>query len=151
MAELKVGSMFSDNMVLQRDKQIPVWGVGEPGDEVIVQLAEQRKNVIINTTGQWDITLDPLPAGGPHKLVIESGKQKVEFQNVMVGEVWLCSGQSNMQWKTADVANAEEEIKQASNFSDVRLYLVPKSGADQPRKIINAYWQVCSPETVSEF
>lgn len=151
MAELKVSSMFSDNMVLQRDKPIIIWGVGEPGAEIILQLAEQRKNIIINQTGKWSITFDPLPAGGPHQLVIKSGTQKIELQNVMVGEVWLCSGQSNMQWKTADVANAEEEIRQASNYSDVRLYLVPKSGADQPREIINAYWQVCSPETVGEF
>lgn len=151
MAEVFVSSMFSDNMVLQREKPVCVWGTGEPGAKLTIEIEKQKKSTVVDKDGSWSIYLDPMPAGGPYELIIKSDETVVKFKNVMIGEVWLCSGQSNMQWRTADVANAEEEIQRAGAYPDIRLYLVPKFGADKPKKTLDARWQVCSPESVADF
>lgn len=151
MAEITVSSMFSNNMVLQREKPVPVWGTGDPGLKITLTLEKQKKTTLVDNKGHWKIHLNSMPSGGPYQMTVESADQIVTFENVMVGEVWLCSGQSNMQLTTADVANAEKEIQEAANYPDIRLYLVPKFGADQPRKTLDTHWQVCSPETVDNF
>ncbi len=151
MAEFSVNTMFSDNMVLQRDKPIIVWGTGKTGDKITVSIDEIKKTAEVDKDGCWRILLEPLSAGGPFQVSISTHDKTIKFENVMVGEVWICSGQSNMQWRTADVLNAEEEIQKATDYADVRLYLVPKFGADHPRKRLDTQWNICSPETAGEF
>ena len=90
------GSVFA-HMVLQRDHANPVWGWADAGEEVVVVLGEQTKKTTAGAEGKWRVVLDPLPAGGPHKIVIE-GKNRIAIEDVLVGEVWVCSGQSNMAW-----------------------------------------------------
>ena len=84
-------------MVLQRDQKDRVWGWAEPGEEVTVKIADQSHTAKAGADGSWQVMLDPMPAGGPHVLSIE-GKNTLKFDDVLVGEVWICSGQSNMQW-----------------------------------------------------
>ena len=95
-ADVKVPAIFSSHMVLQRDQKDRVWGWAEPGEEVTVKIAEQSHTTKAGADGSWQVMVDPMPAGGPHVLSIQ-GKNKLQFDDVLVGEVWICSGQSNMQ------------------------------------------------------
>src|SRR6516165_3861475 len=97
MADVKLPSIFGTHMVLQRDQKDRVWGWAEPGEEVTVQIAGQTKSAKAGSDGAWHVMLDPMPSGGPHTMTVE-GKNKVQFDDVLIGEVWICSGQSNMQW-----------------------------------------------------
>src|SRR3954470_6530950 len=96
-AEVKLPAIFGSHMVLQRDQKDRVWGWAEPGEEITVKIAEQNHTTKAGADGLWHVMIDPMPAGGPHVLSIE-GKNKLRFDDVLMGEVWLCSGQSNMQW-----------------------------------------------------
>ena len=96
-ADVKVPAIFGSHMVLQRDQKDRVWGWAEPGEEVTVKIAGQSQTAKAGPDGSWQVMLDPMPAGGPHVLTIQ-GKNTVKFDDVLVGEVWICSGQSNMQW-----------------------------------------------------
>ena len=95
-ADVSLPSIFGSHMVLQRDQKDRVWGWASPGEQVTVHIADQTKTATADNDGKWSVTLDPLPAGGPHKLIVE-GKNTVTLDDVLVGEVWICSGQSNMQ------------------------------------------------------
>ena len=95
--DVKLPAIFGSHMVLQQKQKDRVWGSADPGEEVTVTIADQTKTTKADDDGKWSVTLDPLPAGGPHTLTVE-GKNTVTFDDVLVGEVWLCSGQSNMQW-----------------------------------------------------
>ena len=101
-----------DHMVLQRDQKDRVWGWAEPGEEVTVKIAGQSKTAKAGADGTWQVMLDPMPAGGPHTLTVE-GKNTVKFDDVLVGEVWICSGQSNMQWSVGATKDADLEIATA--------------------------------------
>src|SRR5262252_51521 len=93
-AELKLHALFSDGMVLQSDFACPIWGTVEPGEEISVSIAGQKKSAKAGADGKWSLKLDPLKAGGPHELVV-AGRNTVTVRDVLVGEVWVCSGQSN--------------------------------------------------------
>ena len=95
-ADVKLPAIFSSHMVLQRDQKDRVWGWAEPGEEVTVTIAGQNHATKAGADGSWQVMVDPMPAGGPHVLSIQ-GKNKIQFDDVLVGEVWICSGQSNMQ------------------------------------------------------
>ncbi len=99
-ADVKVPAIFGSHMVLQRDQKDRVWGWAEPGEEVTVKIAGQSHATKAGPDGSWQVTLEPMPAGGPHVLSIQ-GKNTLTLDDVLVGEVWLCSGQSNMQWDSA--------------------------------------------------
>lgn len=135
-ADVQLAPIFGDDMVLQRDMLVPVWGTASPGEEVTVSFLEQKKSTTANKDGKWLVKLDKLTAGGPHKLVIE-GKNKVQLTGVLVGEVWVCSGQSNMVWRLRQSENAENESKNA-NLPKVRFNAGSK-------------WQTCTPTTAMEF
>src|SRR6185503_20029636 len=96
-ADLKLHALFSDGMVLQSDFACPVWGTTEPGEEVSVSIAGQKKTAKAGGDGKWSLKLDPLKAGGPHEMTV-AGRATVTVKDVHVGEVWICSGQSNMEW-----------------------------------------------------
>lgn len=146
--------LFTDNMVLQQKQDIPIWGTAEPGGEVIVQLADQQKSVIVDTRGKWSIKLAPINASGPYELII-SGEKTHRIKNVMIGEVWICSGQSNMEMPLSDtwgkVNNDKQEVAEA-NYPNIRLLMVDKVMANKPQDNFNSDgWKECSSETVPKF
>lgn len=150
-AQLKVARLFSDHLVLQRDKPIRIWGENTAGASVAVELNGNRTTDTTDTDGRWSVELPALPAGGPHTLTIKSGEKTIVLSDILVGEVWLCSGQSNMEWRVRQADNAIAEIA-AANFPQIRHFEVPHELAFVPQKDLNGgAWQVCSPETVGEF
>ena len=149
-AEVKLPRIFSSNMVLQQGIEIPVWGWAEPGERVTVQFNGATKKVKTSEDGKWKLKLPVQEYGGPFSLLIK-GTNIIQFDNVMVGEVWICSGQSNMQWTIANSNNPEEEIALAKH-QNIRLFQVPRVIGQFPEKDIESgEWLECSPETVGEF
>ncbi len=147
---LRLPAIFASNMVLQRDGELPVWGWSDPGGEVVVKLNGDQASAKADEEGRWRLKLPPQKAGGPHTLEVTAGEHKTVFHNVLIGEVWICSGQSNMQWGVNASANAAEEIK-AANHPNIRLCTIPNVLKDQPQDDCDAGWHVCSPETVAPF
>ena len=142
--------LFSDNMVLQRDKNIPVWGTAEPGGNVFVEIAGQKKSTEVSEDGKWQINFPPMPAGGPYELTI-LGQDTIICKNVMVGEVWLCSGQSNMEMAVKSCNNYNEEVANA-DYPNIRLFQVKQTTSNQPLDtIICDGWEECSPKTIPDF
>lgn len=149
-ANITLPKIFSDNMVLQRNKPIPVWGWAAANEKVTIQFNKQVKTARADKTGQWKLALDPEQAGGPFQLIVK-GKNTITISNILVGEVWICSGQSNMEWPVSSSNNKEEEIKNA-NFPLIRHFLVPKTVAATPLKdLTGGAWEICSPQTVANF
>lgn len=142
-AEVRLPNVFSDHAVLQRDKPIKVWGWAEPGENVRVSLAGNAADAAADNGGVWKVELPPLPAGGPHELTA-SGKNTVKVVDLLVGEVWVCSGQSNMEFELKHAQSAHQEIKDAG-YPKIRLLHVPRTPAGLPLADIKARWFVCSP------
>ena len=139
--------LFTDNMVLQQGKPCPIWGTGEPGGMVIVKLAGQEEQTTVGADGHWRVTLTPPAAGGPYTLQVNDR----EIRNVLVGEVWVCSGQSNMEFQLRRANNAKAEIE-AANYPQIRLFTVQRNTAPVPiDSIITDGWQVCSPQSIADF
>ena len=107
MAQLQLPAFFGDHMVLQRDMPIKVWGEATPGKRVVVEMAGKKSSAKADKTGRWSLYLPAMKAGGPYTMVVKSGKEMLKYEDVLMGEVWLCSGQSNMEWRLRDVRNAE--------------------------------------------
>ncbi|MCD6598287.1 MAG: 9-O-acetylesterase [Bacteroidales bacterium] len=148
--EILLTTLFTDNMVLQQKQDIPIWGTAQSGGEIVVTFNEQQKKTIVNDNGKWEIVLSPVPAGGSYKLVI-SGEETHTISNVMVGEVWVCSGQSNMEMAVRNGNNYEEEIANA-DFPNIRLFQVNHTTSYQPLDTINSNgWEECSPKTIPDF
>ena len=144
-----VHSMFTDNMVVQRNRRVPVWGWTEPGRKVTVRLQDQQVTVRANARGKWLARLGPFRAGGPFTLEIAGSHQTVTLTNVLVGDVWICSGQSNMEMGIGAVNDAAAEIARA-DFPRIRLCTVPKRVASTPQETAaNGPWQVCTPTAVA--
>jgi sialate O-acetylesterase len=141
--------LFTDNVVLQRDIACPVWGWAKPGQKITVSMAEKTSSATADGAGKWLAKLGPFAAGGPYTLTV-SGPQTVTLNNVLVGDVWICSGQSNMQFGVAGATNAPQEIADAK-YPEIRLFSVPNVVAFLPQSTVNGKWQVCSPETVPGF
>ena len=150
-ADVTLASLFTDNMVLQRGVALPVWGKAVPGESVTVSFAGQRKEAKAGKNGEWAVQLDPLEASSNPAELTVTGKNSVVLKNVLVGEVWICSGQSNMELKVQVAANAEKEIADA-NHPAIRLFHGPQIPATEPLKeIYGVKWVECSPQTVGTF
>ncbi|HEV8543538.1 MAG TPA: sialate O-acetylesterase, partial [Verrucomicrobiae bacterium] len=147
-ADVRVPHVFSDNMVLQRDQPIAVWGSAGEGEEITVRLNNSEAKTEARN-GKWKVNLPKQKAGGPHELIVR-GKNELRFQNVLVGEVWICSGQSNMEWPLRAAFEAEQAIEHSEN-PKIRLLTVPKLKANQPVDDIAGSWTECSASTVSNF
>src|SRR5262250_12502 len=122
-ADVKLPALISDGMVLQQGMPAPLWGWADEGESVTVEFQNQKVTAVAKN-GKWMVKLKPLKAGGPFTLTV-SGKNKIEFKNVLVGEVWICSGQSNMEWRLRQSDNAEAEIA-AAKYPMIRLFTVPR-------------------------
>jgi sialate O-acetylesterase len=149
LADVKLPALFTDHMVLQQGQKNRVWGWADPGEEVIVTIAGQRQSAKANDKGKWQVTFDSLAVGGPHTLSI-TGKNKLAVEDVLVGEVWICSGQSNMQWAVGQANDPDLEARTAK-FPKIRLISVPNFGTQEPQDDFKGKWAVCSPETVKDF
>ncbi len=149
LADVKLPHIFGTHMVLQRDQKDRVWGWAEPGEEVTVTIAGQSKTAKAGTDGAWQVQLDPMPAGGPHTLTVQ-GKNTVKFEDVLVGEIWICSGQSNMQWPVGATKDVDLEIPTAK-YPNIRLITVPNRGLQEAQKDFDGQWVPCRPDTVGGF
>jgi sialate O-acetylesterase len=150
LADVSLPKIFSDNMVLQRDQNIVIWGWASPREKVAVSLNKQTISVVTGKDGKWKITLKPERAGGPFVLKI-NGKNEITFRDVLIGDVWICSGQSNMEWPVNSSDKAMVEI-QNGNYPLIRHIKVPISIAGEPQSDIkDTRWKVCSSANVGEF
>lgn len=147
-ADVRLAGLFTDNMVLQQQKEVPVWGWADDGESVTVEFRGRRTQATADG-GKWRVKLPRMMAGGPDALTV-SGKNKIVLNSVLVGEVWICSGQSNMEWPLHRTFEAEQEIAQAAN-PVFRLFTVPKLKATEPAGDVKGAWQICSPETARNF
>ena len=140
-------------MVLQRNQAIPIWGWAEPGEKITVRFHAQEKNIRTGRDGRWMVRLDAETAGGPYIMTI-AGTGQVTFSNVLVGEVWICSGQSNMEMPIAGwgrINHYQQEIQEA-NYPLLRQFKVPNTVSEVPRDDVRGgAWKVCSPETAGDF
>ncbi len=152
-ANTRLPKIFGDNMVLQRNQPIPVWGWADAGEKVTVQFNKQVKSIKAGKDGRWMIRLDAEAAGGPFELVVK-GKNVVSINNVLVGEVWICSGQSNMEMPIAgwgQINNYKQEIADA-DYPQIRHFKVPNAVSSIPEAdVTGGDWKVCSPGTAGDF
>lgn len=149
-AQIKLPHIFGDNMVLQREKPITVWGWAKAKEKVTIKFHDQTKTTVADKAGKWSVKLDAEKAGGPYTLIV-SGKNSVTFTNILVGEVWICSGQSNMEWPVRMASNAAQEIAEA-NYPQIRHIKIPNVVASTPQAdFASGDWKVCSPETAGDF
>ena len=147
---MKLNRLFSDDMVLQREIPIPVWGMAEPGEQVTVSLSGQTQTAKANASGAFRVSFAPLPAGGPHTLSAQGAKDRVLVRNVLVGEVWICSGQSNMEWTLSNCADGQFEVE-AAQYPAVRMFRVPQKAVVRPQTDTDGAWAVCTPATAGNF
>jgi sialate O-acetylesterase len=150
--DFRLGSPLSDHMVLQREKPVAIWGWADPGETVIVSFAGQSKSAMAGTDGKWLLKLDSLTASAEPRTLVVTGKEghKAEVKDVLVGEVWLGSGQSNMAMTVAGCYHFDVE-KAAANFPLIRHYRESSGPAEQPRAEGKGTWQECKPDTVGSF
>ena len=142
-------TLFSEGAVLQQKASVPVWGTTDQKEDVTVNIAGQKVSAT-PVEGRWKAVLQPLEAGGPHVLTISQGQDKVEIKNVLVGEVWICGGQSNMQWTLKQSDGGNEAIATSAN-DKIRLLTVPRKGSDKPETSVEVKWEAAGPSTTPEF
>lgn len=151
LAQFKVAQIFSNNMVLQRNQPIKVWGWAAKGAKVEIQFQENDYSAETDEQGNWLFTLPKMEAGGPYTMTIQSGENQIQFENILIGDVWLCSGQSNMEWTVANSADAKAEIAKADD-NQIRHFKVPLTYSNKPEKdLAGGLWEVTSSETVADF
>jgi sialate O-acetylesterase len=148
---LSLPKIFSDHMVLQRDKPINFWGKGKPGNEVSVEIGN---NVVVETIkedGSWLLVFPAVETGGPFEVLIKDNSSTITFSDVYAGDVWIASGQSNMAWKLSNVNNAETEIKNA-DIPLIRMFYVENRISDVPLDDLETgRWNICTPDVARDF
>lgn len=149
-AEVKLPHIFSDNMLIQRDKPIHIWGWADQNEEVEITFNGHSKKSKADKNGKWNLELSPMKFGGPYVLTVKGQNNTITLNNILIGDVWLCSGQSNMEWTVKDVNNAGMEISSAY-YPEIRSFDVVKDMSTTPKDNLNGQWTVCSPETVRNY
>ncbi len=150
-ADVELPAVFGDSMVLQQELAVPVWGWADPNEAVTVSFAGQSKQATADASGHWQVKLDPMKANADGQTLTVAGNNTIDLKDVLVGEVWICSGQSNMEWGVGGSVNAREEIE-AADHPLIRLFNVPgHSTAPVPQEKGAGSWQVCQPSTVVGF
>lgn len=144
-ADGMVSGLFGDNMVLQRGMQVPIWGTAEPGGKVTVQLGEATASVVADGSGKWIVRLPAMKEDATPRDLVITGKTTQTLKNVVVGDVWVCSGQSNMELALGGCDHAKEDIE-AANYPAIRRFKVSHRSAAKPESVmLTGQWQVCSP------
>lgn len=145
-ADVRLPRIFGSDMVLQREMAVPMWGWADAGEKVHVGIGDQEVEATANGKGEWMVKLPKMPAGGPHTIAVV-GKNRIELKNVLVGEVWVCSGQSNMEMGIGVCTDGAKEIA-AANYPQIRLFKVDKRTSGWALNDVGGMWRVCSPQTV---
>ncbi|HUG80732.1 MAG TPA: sialate O-acetylesterase [Bryobacterales bacterium] len=148
-ADVRLPQILSAHMVLQREQPVRIWGWAEAGERVTVDFAGQRASTDANAEGKWQVFLNPMPAGGPYDMTVE-GRNKIVLRDVLLGEVWIGSGQSNMVWPVGRSDNAEKEISSA-DFPRLRLFKVKLLVSGEPLEDVEGSWQAATSESVADF
>lgn len=151
-AQLRLPQIFSDHMVLQREKPIQLWGWADSRDKIAIQIGETTYKTRAEKDGTWSIAIDEMKAGGPYSIKINTKKEEVVFDDVLIGDVWICSGQSNMEWSLRNTNNAQEEIANA-DFPGIRLFDVKHNIQFSPVDDLDqeGEWQLCNPMNIPGF
>jgi sialate O-acetylesterase len=150
-AAVKLPAVIGDNMVLQRDRPVPIWGWADKGEDVTVTIAHQTLTTKAGDDGRWKVVLAKLETGQPLEMTVKgSSGAAVTLKNILVGEVWVCSGQSNMEMGVSGCRNAQQEIA-AAEYPNIRLFTVAKAKAAEPQADCAGDWKGCSPATVPNF
>jgi sialate O-acetylesterase len=148
-ADVTLPAVIGENMVLQRDVDVPVWGWADPGEEVAVAIEGQRVATKADSSGKWMVKLTPLETGGPFEMTV-AGTNTIILSNVLVGEVWMCSGQSNMEWMVQHCDDGVQEVANAYQPT-IRLFSVANNAAAEPLEDCEGRWEICRPSTVGDF
>jgi len=160
LAEVIPNALFGDNAVLQQGRRVPVWGSAEEGEKVTVSFGEQKAE-IVTKDGKWMVWLDPMKANSnPQTMTIAGANNTVTLSNVLVGEVWVCSGQSNMEWKLSRLVDPgtkrgtpqkwQQDVA-AADYPEIRHLTVPHQSSKSPLSNLDAKWEICSPQTIPDF
>jgi sialate O-acetylesterase len=155
-AAVKMPAIFGDHMVLQQDVKIPVWGWADPDESVAVTLGDDTAHATADNSGQWRVNLDPVKAGTAPTTLTVKGKNSLTFTDVLIGDVWICSGQSNMEFNLSgshgyDGASNAATALPAANDPQLRFFLVNKKIALDPQTDVGGSWQLCTPASAAQF
>jgi len=147
--EVHLPAVIGENMVLQQGVELPIWGWAAPGERVTVTIAGQSRCAVAAADDKWMVRMPPMPAGGPHEMTV-AASNTITLANVMVGEVWLCSGQSNMYWPVGKCADGAAEAA-AANYPNIRLFTANRQTATQPADDLRGRWRICDPNWAADF
>lgn len=149
IAAVKLPAIIGDNMVLQQRMENPIWGTADPGEKITVSIGVRKVSTVADDKGNWSVKLKPMKAGGPYEMTVAGGNT-ITLKNILVGEVWVCSGQSNMQMEIKDVLNGKDEVAAASN-PNLRLFTVPMKVSVKPLRDCEGTWGESSPALAEHF
>lgn len=150
-AAVTLPKIFTDNMVLQRNKPVEVWGWANKGDKITVLFNGQKLHAKTGKDGKWSVTLQPMTHGGPFEMTVQSKKENIVLKNILIGDVWLCSGQSNMEWIFRNTSDFSTDVTKSSNAS-IRLFTVQKDMSyTEEKELAGGQWLECNPQTVPDF
>ena len=148
-ADVRLPSVIGKNMVLQRNMPVSLWGWADPGEKVTVTIEEQHLSTKADNNGTWKVTVRPMQAGGPHEIYI-AGKNSITITNILFGDVWICSGQSNMEMRVRHVIDSDNEVADALH-RNIRLFQITNDLSPEPRDDCEGRWEVCRPSTIGDF
>ncbi len=146
-ADVKLPHVIASHMVLQRDRPLPIWGWADPSEEITVRLDDATATATADAQGNWKVVLPAVTADGKAHRMTVSGKNKIELDDILIGDVWIGSGQSNMELGLTMCQKGKEEVA-AANYPKIRLLLIPKISANKPAKDVQSQWVQCQPDTV---
>lgn len=149
-ADVSVAEIFSDHMVIQQEKPVTVWGWAAPGEQVTVRLGRVQKSSPADASGRWTVVLPAMSASASSKTMTVSGHNTLTIQDILVGEVWLCSGQSNMEWNLGGAETGAQEVPRADHPT-IRLFKINAPPNPYPQSHVQASWRVCRPDSVGDF
>ena len=147
-AELRLPGVFSSHMILQRGVPVRVWGWARAGENVTVRLVGRQAAAVADDRGRWRVQLPAMASGGPCDMTVRGSTRSIRLTDILIGDVWVCSGQSNMEWTLRNCLNGEEEIAQG-DYPKIRLLKVPRRISSEPVDDVDADWRRCSPESLA--
>src|ERR1700753_1195047 len=148
-ADVRVPSLIGDHMVLQQGRKVRVWGMAETGERVTVTFDASTAHATADERGRWQVFVGPFKAGGPFEMTV-AGRNTLTFRDVLVGEVWVCSGQSNMEWPLVNAQDGPRYVAQA-DYTEIHLFTVSKRTSGTPLEDVEGHWVVTRPAAVARF